>query len=67
MAWVCNQLSDVAQGQTQTCVQWVEQKVNVFDELNAIPHDVMNVYLFEIVAFWLLCWMYKALGDFIAK
>lgn len=52
---------------TNLCLQWSEVQVNWLDQLNQLSRADTNVLLTQIVAFWLMCWGYRALLKFIER
>jgi len=63
MAKVCDFVDEA----TNQCLQWSVQQVNWLDQLNQLSQAETNRLLTEIVGFWLLCWGYKALLNFINR
>lgn len=61
MAKVC----DLVDEATNQCLQWSTLQVNWLDQLNALSRSDANYLLTQIVGFWLICSMYRALLKFI--
>ncbi len=61
MAKVCDFVDEA----TNQCLQWSTLQVNWLDELNQLSRSDINSILREIIVFWLLCWGYRALLNFI--
>lgn len=63
MAKVC----DFVDQTTNQCLQWSDVQANWLDQLNALSQADANLLLTKIVGFWLMCWAYKALLNFIER
>lgn len=63
MAKICDFVDEA----TNQCLQWSVLQVNWLDQLNNLSRSDANKIITEIVGFWLLCWGYKALLNFIEK
>ena len=67
MSFVCEQLSQPAADGLQQCLVWTVQKVSVLDELNALTTDQVHDIFLKTIAFWLVCWGWSKLVDFIGS
>lgn len=63
MSKVC----DYVDIQTNLCLQWSDVQLSWLDQLNNLSQSDANLLILKIVGFWLLCWGYKALLNFIER
>lgn len=63
MSKVC----DYVDTQTNLCLQWSDVQLSWLDQLNNLSQSDANLLILKIVGFWLLCWGYKALLNFIER
>lgn len=63
MSKVC----DYVDKQTNLCLQWSDVQLSWLDQLNNLSQSDANLLILKIVGFWLLCWGYKALLNFIER
>lgn len=63
MSKVC----DYVDTKTNLCLQWSDVQLSWLDQLNNLSQSDANLLILKIVGFWLLCWGYKALLNFIQR
>ncbi|MCY6411057.1 hypothetical protein QTA56_02755 [Acinetobacter sp. VNH17] len=51
----------------QTCVQYIQIHQSWLDELNNLTRAQANGIITEAITFWLLCWGYRELLQFIRR